>query len=353
MERLSQLLSSGPVVIYTCETEGEYAATFISENVQSIFGYRPEQFTENPKFWASGIHPEDSARVFAELPQLFEHGTHIHEYRFRLADGKYIWVHDELNLIKDDQGKPIEMIGYWADITQRKKAEAALEESYKELESYSYSIAHDLRSPLRSISGFSQILIEDASERLNSSDQEHLRRIVKAASHMGELIDDILELSRVSLSHVHYKKVNLSAICSEIIKTLSESDTERVVEWRIQPDLVVNGDQHLMYLMLDNLLANAWKFTQYKAHALIEFGSIVENDEKVFFVRDNGVGFDMKYVDKLFGLFQRLHKADEYEGTGVGLATVERVIKRHNGWVRAEGVKGSGATIFFSIPDKG
>jgi len=232
-----------------------------------------------------------------------------------------------------------------------KERTIALENSNKELESYSYSIAHDLRTPLRSIVGFSQIILEDASDKLDSADQEHLQRIIKAATHMAELIDDILELSRVSRSHMQFDKVNLSAICSELSETFNASDTERVVEWRIQPDLVANGDHRLLYLVLNNLLGNAWKFTQQKSDALIEFGFMHEAGEKVYYVRDNGTGFDMKYVDKLFGLFQRLHRADEYEGTGIGLATAQRIINRHNGWVRAEGEKGKGATFYFSIPE--
>lgn len=254
------------------------------------------------------------------------------------------------------------------DITERKQTEdelnkyryqleelvetrtKALEHSNKELESYSYSIAHDLRAPLRSIVGFSQILIEDAGDKLDSDDQEHLQRIIKSGKHMSNLIDDILELSRMSRTHMQFDKVNLSNICLQISKALGETNPERRVEWHIQPDVTVNGDQHLLYMVLSNLLGNAWKFTQKKSQALIEFGVTDEADEKVYYVRDNGAGFDMKYVDKMFELFQRLHQPEEYKGSGVGLATVQRIINRHNGWVRAEGEKGKCATIYFSIP---
>lgn len=226
----------------------------------------------------------------------------------------------------------------------------ALANSNKELESYSYSIAHDLRAPLRSIVGFSQIILEDAGDKLASVDQENLQRIVKSAAHMAELIDDILELSRMSRSDMQFTEVNLSNMCTEISKTLCASNSERIVEWRIQPDLMVNGDRSLLYLVLSNLLGNAWKFTQRNSQAVIEFGLMDEADEKIYYVSDNGVGFDMNYADKLFGLFQRLHRADEYEGTGVGLATVQRIIHRHKGWVRAESEKGKGTTVYFSVP---
>jgi len=227
----------------------------------------------------------------------------------------------------------------------------ALENSNKELESYSYSIAHDLRAPLRSIVGFSQIVLEDAGDKLDSADQGHLQRIVKSATHMSQLIDDILELSRMSRSHMQFNKVNLSTICEELSETFNVSNTERMVEWRIQPDLIANGDHRLLYLVMNNLLGNAWKFTQKESQALIEFGLMQEAGENIYYVRDNGAGFDMEFADKLFGLFQRLHRADEYEGTGVGLATVQRIINRHKGWVRAEGEKGKGATFYFSIPE--
>jgi signal transduction histidine kinase len=226
----------------------------------------------------------------------------------------------------------------------------ALQDSNKELESYSYSIAHDLRAPLRSIIGFSQIILEDAADKLDNQSKEHLQRIIKASAHMTELIDDILEISRVSRTELKIKPVNLSDMCEEVSKTLNATNPDRLIEWRIQPDVIVNGDHHLLYLVLSNLLGNAWKFTQKRTHAIIEFGQSNEGKEKIYYVRDNGVGFDMAYVDKLFGLFRRLHRTDEYEGTGIGLATVKKIIDRHKGWVRAEGTEGKGATIYFSLP---
>ena len=230
-----------------------------------------------------------------------------------------------------------------------KKRTVALENSNKELESYSYSIAHDLRSPLRSITGFSQILLEDAKDKLDESDSGYLERIITASKRMSELIDDILELSRVSRTNMQADKIDLGELCVEISETLNTSDPERKVDWSIQPDLKATADRNLIYLVLSNLLSNAWKFTSEKENAIIEVGKKQENGETIFYVRDNGIGFDMNYVDKIFGLFQRLHKINEYEGTGVGLATVQRIIDRHGGWVKAEGELGQGATIYFSL----
>ncbi|HEY5604668.1 MAG TPA: ATP-binding protein, partial [Gammaproteobacteria bacterium] len=196
------------------------------------------------------------------------------------------------------------------------------------------------------------ILLQDAGDKLDGENQEHLQRIVKSAVHMAALIDDILELSRVSRSDMRLDEVNLSGICLELRKTFIASTPERRVEWNIQPGLVARGDYQLLYVTMSNLLSNAWKFTQHQSPAQIEFGLMDKAGENVYYVRDNGVGFDMKYSEKMFGLFQRLHRSDEYEGTGVGLATVERILTRHNGWVRAEGEVGKGATVYFSLPEK-
>lgn len=231
-----------------------------------------------------------------------------------------------------------------------KRRTKELEISNQELESYSYSIAHDLRAPLRSIASFSQIIMEDSGDKLGQDDKDHLYRIIKSASHMSELIHDILELSRVSRTEMQLNAVNLSDLCLDISNNLNESNADRKIYWTIHPNLKVNGDQRLLYLVLSNLLGNACKFTKKNPKASIEFGLEEDSQEKVYYVRDNGVGFDMEYLDQLFGLFQRLHRHNEYEGTGIGLATVKRILDRHNGWIKAKSKIGKGATFYFSIP---
>lgn len=228
---------------------------------------------------------------------------------------------------------------------------AALEYSNKELEAYSYSIAHDLRAPLRSIIGFSQVLLEDGKDSLDRNNVDHLQRIIASSKFMAKLIDDILDLSRVSRSRMEFTEVNLSKLCQQIIEELQNAEPDRKVSYQIQSNLLVNGDQRLLYLVLSNLLGNAWKFTQQNKEAHIEIGQSMENGQRVFYVRDNGIGFEMQYSSRIFGLFKRLHRKEEYAGTGVGLATVQRIIDRHEGWLRAEGEKGKGATIFFSLPE--
>ena len=226
-----------------------------------------------------------------------------------------------------------------------------LEDSNKELESYSYSIAHDLRAPLRSITAFSQILAEEADERLTSTEKDYLNRVVNAGKFMAELIDDILELSRINRVDIQHRDINLSAMAEECLQSLQAANPERKVELQVQPDMHAIGDPRLLRIVLQNLLSNAWKFTSEREQPKIQVGAAKDYDQLVFFVKDNGVGFDVKYSDKVFGIFQRLHKPEEFEGTGIGLASVQRAINRHGGkvWVNAKSEKG--ATFYFTLPE--
>jgi len=227
---------------------------------------------------------------------------------------------------------------------------ASLSTVNKELEAFSYSVSHDLRSPLRSIDGFSQALLEDYSERLDDTGRNFLTRIRKATQHMGRLIDDMLKLSRVTRADFQRMNFDLSALVENIVQRMRKNSPERIVDVRIQAGLSVSADRNLMEIALVNLLDNAWKFTGKTAHVQIEFGAVIANGKPVFFIRDNGAGFDRAYGNKLFGTFQRLHTTEEFEGTGIGLATVRRIITRHGGEVWAEGDVGRGATLFFTVP---
>jgi light-regulated signal transduction histidine kinase (bacteriophytochrome) len=224
----------------------------------------------------------------------------------------------------------------------------------KELETFSYSVSHDLRAPLRSIDGFSQALIEDCQEQLDESGHDHLRRIRTATQKMGQLIDDLLTLSRVIRSDMHREAVDLSRLASHTCTVLQQSHPERQVEFVIQPGLITQGDTRLLQVVLENLLNNAWKFTAKRPQAKIEFALLssekIENiSTYTYFVRDDGVGFDMAYIDKLFSPFQRLHSMTEFPGNGIGLATVQRIVHRHGGQLWAEGTLGQGATFYFTL----
>lgn len=219
----------------------------------------------------------------------------------------------------------------------------------RELEAFAYSVSHDLRSPLRSMDGFSQALLEDYADRLDGEALDFLQRIRAASQRMASLIDDLLTLSRVSRSEMQVTRASLSELALEVVEELREAEPERDVDVVVAPDLEVAGDARLLRLALQNLLGNAWKFTRGTAGARVELGARGQDGETVYYVQDNGAGFDMQYADKLFSPFQRLHTEAEFEGTGIGLATVRRVVRRHGGRAWAEAEPGAGATIFFTL----
>lgn len=278
-------------------------------------------------------------------------------------DGTIFPVSLRVWLIKDKDGTPTGMWSIVRDITERKQAEqeimklnedlktraVELEALNKEVEAFSYSVSHDLRAPLRGISGFSQALLEDYSDTVDDEGKYYLQRVRAASIRMGELIDALLGLSRITRSEIHRENTDLSEITKEFIKELQETEPERQVEIIITPELVANCDPRLLRAVLENLISNAWKFTGKKPIAKIEFGAIERDGETAYFVRDNGAGFDKAYADKLFGAFQRLHSTDDFKGIGIGLATVKRIIHRHGGSVWAEGEVEKGATFYFTL----
>jgi light-regulated signal transduction histidine kinase (bacteriophytochrome) len=223
-----------------------------------------------------------------------------------------------------------------------------LEAINRELEAFSYSVSHDLRAPLRSIRGFSEVLLQRYSSSLDQRGQEFLKRTCESSQQMDRLIEDLLQLSRVSRAELQHRPVNLSNLAVAIGAELRQAEPDRSVEFIVAPNLCAHADERLLRVVLENLLRNAWKFTAKQPKACIEFGFSPERP--AFFVRDNGAGFDMAYADKLFGVFQRLHSAAEFPGTGVGLATVQRIINRHGGLTWAEGAPARGATFYFSLP---
>jgi light-regulated signal transduction histidine kinase (bacteriophytochrome) len=219
----------------------------------------------------------------------------------------------------------------------------------RELEAFSYSVSHDLRAPLRSIDGFAQALREDWGDRLDEAGQDHLSRVRNAAQRMGRLIDDLLKLSRLSRAQLQRIDVDLSEIAGEIVCELMERNPTRQVKWEIAPDLHANCDPSLARIVLENLIGNAWKFTSKTASAVIEFATVPDSKPTTFVIRDNGAGFDMKFADKLFGPFQRLHTDREFPGTGIGLATVQRIVHKHGGEVRTRAEVGRGAAFYFTF----
>ena len=229
-----------------------------------------------------------------------------------------------------------------------KERTTQLEATNRELEAFCYSVSHDLRAPLRSIRGFSEVLLEKYGATVDTRGQELLRRVCESSQMMDRLIEDLLKLSRVTRAELQRRSVNLSALAERIADELQDNDPFRSVQFNIAPNLVAEGDERLLHVVLENLLRNAWKFTSKRPEASIEFGAS-DDPERAFFVRDNGAGFDMAFAGKLFGVFQRLHSPSEFAGTGVGLAIVQRIINRHGGRTWATGRVNEGATFYFTF----
>jgi signal transduction histidine kinase len=270
-------------------------------------------------------------------------------------------------LVRGPSGQPAAILEINRDVTERTRAEqeirhlnaeleqrviartAQLQAANSELEAFVYSASHDLRAPLRGIEGWSRALLEDYSDRLDDRGREYLERLCSESDRMRQLIEDLLKLSRVTRAEMQCEVVDLSSLAGEIAERLREAWPQRDIEFVIKPGLLASGDPHLLEIALTNLLDNAVKFTAPRPLARIEFGKIAENGDAAFYVRDNGVGFEMTYASKLFGPFQRLHKSSEYPGVGIGLATVQRVVRRHGGRVWAHGLTGYGATFYFVL----
>ncbi|MBA3819559.1 MAG: PAS domain-containing protein, partial [Deltaproteobacteria bacterium] len=266
------------------------------------------------------------------------------------------WLHTKKVPLLDETGTPRFLLGISHDITERKRsdtqlreAKESLEHANRELESFAYSIAHDLRAPLRGILGYSQAVLEDAGDKLDAQPRLYLRRVQESAERMATLIDELLGLARITQAEIVRSRVDLTAIARSSLAGLQQSDRQRRLEVTIREGLIAHGDPHLLALVLDNLLDNAWKFTAKRAVAHIEVGALEVDGRTAFFVRDDGAGFDMTYADQLFGVFRRLHPANEFPGTGIGLATVARIVHRHHGRVWADAEVGGGATFYFSL----
>jgi PAS domain S-box-containing protein len=273
----------------------------------------------------------------------------------RRKDGQDVDVSVTISAIHDSRGKVIGASKLARDISERKRSEEALarakdtaEAANRELEAFSYSVAHDLRAPLRGIDGYSQVLLEDYATQLDEEGRRYLSKVRESAQHMGQLIDGLLNLARVTRNELKRERVDLAALARAAAERLQISQPERQVDFLIGEGLAVEGDARLLAVVLENLLGNAWKFTRNCPVGRIELGRL-DGAEAVLFVRDNGAGFDMKFASKLFGVFQRLHATSEFEGTGIGLATVQRIVARHGGRIWAEAELGRGATFFFTL----
>jgi signal transduction histidine kinase/DNA-binding NarL/FixJ family response regulator len=361
---------------------GSYKADFVlgkwksSEALDQIFGIGTG-YDRSIAGWINLIHPEDQMMMadYLQGVVIADHQPFAMEYRIvRKNDGETRWVRGLGKATFGPDGGILALTGTIQDVTERRGAEDALrdsEERYRkqmeqqvlertaqleaanrELESFSYSVSHDLRAPLRGIDGFSKIVLEDYQDRLDETGRNYLGRIRQGAQRMGQLIDDLLRLSQVHRHQLNVESIDLTSLCDQAAAELARANPHSRVELAIQPGMPVQADARLLRVALDNLLGNAWKFTSRRPDPRIEVGERrLAGGERAFFIRDNGAGFAMEYQDKLFKAFQRLHAPGEFEGTGIGLAIVQRIIHRHRGRVWAEAEPGNGATFFFTLPD--
>ena len=352
---LQALVNSAVAGIVTMDQNGMIES--FNPAAERLFGYAPEEVIGR------------SVAMLMPLPYKNRHAGYLERYletgekriigevRELLAQRKDGTIFSmELAVSEVDLGDRRTFTGIISDISDRKQAEEelaqralALEAANKELDAFSYSVSHDLRAPLRSIDGFSQALLDDYSELLDKDGQEYLHRVRASSQRMAELIDDMLQLSRLTRTELSREPVDLGAIAKSIASDLQASEPQRMVTFNIADNLEAEGDPRLLRVVLENLFRNAWKFTSAYQTARIQFGVTKADADGAYFVSDDGAGFDMAYADKLFGAFQRLHSAEEFEGTGIGLATVQRIINRHGGRVWAEGQVNKGATFYFTV----
>jgi PAS domain S-box-containing protein len=339
-----------------------------SDELYRIFGVSVQGLPTTLAGFLASVVPEDRPGVEESIRRSFEtHEPFAGEERIMRPDGTIRHLVTRGHVEVDADGRVVRMTGSCADATEQKKAEAEirslnselearvaertqqLQAANRELEAFSYAVSHDLRAPLRSIDGFSAILLEDYTDKLDEPGVGYLRRVRAATLRMSQLIDDILLLSRVTRSELHGERIDLTLIATEVAEGLRASAPSRLVTFEIAPGVVAQGDARLLRAALENLLGNAWKFTSHHTTARIEFGVLQEDGVPVYFVRDDGVGFDMRFRNELFRPFTRLHGSDGFEGTGVGLATVQRIIQRHGGRIWAEGAEERGATFYFTL----
>lgn len=353
-------------------TDRQGRITFANDAFCQISQYsRDELLGQNHRIINSGYHP---AAFFRDLWATIGQGRIWRgEIRNRAKDGHFYWVSTTIVPFRDMKGEIYQYVSIRHDITRQKDAEdqlyqlnkllelkvqertSALESVNESLHAFSYMVSHDLKAPVRKNSAFCKILLKEYAEQLDSVGQDYLKRIDTNSEQMLRLVDDFLRLAGINYAHLKSEVVNLSELAQQLATQFHAQEPSRQVDVKIQPDLTVTGDASLLKILLEQLLGNAWKFTGHQETALVEFGvrQSTEDPDPVFFVRDNGVGFDMAQMDRLFKPFQRLHRTDEFTGTGIGLAIAFHIVEKHYGKIWAESLPEKGTTMLFTLPGFG
>jgi PAS domain S-box-containing protein len=369
-ERLKLAIDGGELGLW--DWNAKTGNVFFNENWARMLGYKVEELTPKVDTWKNMVHPEDWPEVERQLNDHLMGRTNIYssEHRLLCKNGEYRWVLDTGKVVnRDAKGNPLRVAGIHKDVTERKEAEiklknwnkeleqrvqtrtAQLEETNKELESFSYSVSHDLKAPLRAIEGFSKVLEEDYRDILDSEGKRYLNIIRDNTIKMNQLITDLLHFSRLGRKSLKPKRTNTRSLVDEVVDEVSrEIDTKNhTIIINELPDLY--ADRNMMKIVFSNLISNAIKFSTDRTDPRIEIGSVRADNYHQFYVKDNGVGFNMKYASKLFDTFQRLHRDEEYKGSGIGLSLVQRVINKHGGKIWAEGEENNGAVFYFYLPE--
>ena len=368
-ERLRRVTANIPGIVFEYRLRPDHTAAFeyVSDRALDVLEESPEALMREPRLMFEMVEPGHRRRLLRSMRASREQLTlWTVELPIRTRSGRVKWMRGQSVPTPLEDGS-VTWDGVMLDVSAQKQAEQAIQmlnerlerrvqertaelsAAYKELESFSYSVSHDLRAPLRAIGGFSRLLLEEHASRLDRDAVQLLERVSAAAQRMSLLIDDLLSLSRVTRSEPKRVRVDMSAIALAIIAELQQDSRGRVVDVHIEPGIICSADPNLLRIALYNLLGNAWKFSSKRSRALIEMGTLRNGGKTVYYVRDNGAGFDMRYAGKLFGAFQRIHSSREFDGTGIGLATVSRIIDRHGGAVWAQAEVDRGATFYFTL----
>jgi PAS domain S-box-containing protein len=333
-----------------------------NRGAEQIYGYSAQEIIGQPMTMLCPPDRAGEVRDFLEKIRNNERVSHFETVR-RRRDGTTFAASVTVSPIHDGTGRLVGASSIARDVTEQQHLRAAREQlrraddlktANQKLENFTYSVAHDLRAPLRALSGYSLVLLEDYGDVLDEDGRGYAERIAAASEQMATLIDSLLHLSRIARAELSLQPVDLGTMAADIADELQRQDPDRRVRFAIQRPVQVRADRELIRTVLQNLLSNAWKFTSHSDDASIDFGTCAaENGSQCFYVRDNGAGFDAAYADKLFIPFQRLHSANDFAGTGLGLASVQQIVERHGGQVRAEGAVGQGACFYFSLNEAG